>query len=117
MPKEPIERNTDAAPLPPTLRTEIESMSGHDLSAVEVHHNSSLPASVGALAYTQGSQIHLAPGQEHHLPHEAWHAVLQTPGRVVSKATANDEPLNDDTALEREADIMDIRRDADKRKQ
>ena len=28
-----------------------------------------------ALAYAQGSDIHLAPGQEQHLPHEAWHVV------------------------------------------
>jgi hypothetical protein len=109
MPNEPIERTTGAAPLPPRLRTGIESMTGHDMSGVEVHANSPLPASVGALAYTQGSQIHLAPGEEHHLPHEAWHVAQQTSWRVVPKGTVNDEPLNDDTALECAADIMGSR--------
>lgn len=109
MPYEPLERRTGPAPLPPTLRKGIESLSGHDLSAVQVHANSSLPASVGALAYTQGTQIHLAPGQDHHLPHEAWHAVQQAAGRVAVTGTVNGQPLNDHPALEREADTMGSR--------
>lgn len=117
MPNEPIERNAGAAPLPPRLRTGIESMTGHDMSGVEVHANSSLPASFDALAYTQGSQIHLAPGEEHHLPHEAWHVAQQTSGRVVSTGTVNGEPLNDHPALEREADIMGSRLHGEKHKQ
>ena len=32
---------------------------------------------LSALAYTQGSDIHVGPGQEAALPHEAWHAVPQ----------------------------------------
>ena len=63
------------AALPPTLVEGIASMSGHDLSGVQVHVNSSQPASVGALAYTQGSEIHIAPGQDHHLPHDPQHDV------------------------------------------
>ena len=35
-------------------------------------------------AYTQGSDIHLGPGQEQHLPHEAWHVVQQKQGRVTA---------------------------------
>jgi hypothetical protein len=44
---------------------------------VKVHYNSSQPAQLNALAYAQGSDIHVAPGQEQHLPHEAWHVVQQ----------------------------------------
>jgi len=40
------------------------------------------PAQLNALAYAQGSDIHVAPGQEKHLPHEAWHVVQQSKGRV-----------------------------------
>jgi hypothetical protein len=109
MPYEPLERRSGPAPLPPTLVKGIASMSGHDLSGVQVHANSSLPASVGALAYTQGSEIHLAPGQDHHLPHEAWHAVQQAAGRVPVTGSVNGKPLNDHPALEREADVMGSR--------
>ena len=35
-----------------------------------------------AVAFTQGSEIHVAPGQKRHLPHEAWHVVQQAQGRV-----------------------------------
>jgi hypothetical protein len=51
--------------------------------------------------------IHLAPGQEEHLPHEAWHVVQQTQGRV--KPTAQLKPktiVNDDADLGKEADEM-----------
>jgi hypothetical protein len=30
-----------------------------------------------------GTAVFLAPGQEHHLPHEAWHVVQQQQGRVT----------------------------------
>jgi hypothetical protein len=46
-----------------------------DLSDVRVHRNSSKPAQLNALPYAQGNDIHLGPGQEQHLPHEAWHVV------------------------------------------
>ena len=49
---------------------------------VKVHYNSSKPAQLQAHAYAQGTDIHLAPGQEKHLPHEAWHVVQQKQGRV-----------------------------------
>lgn len=50
--------------------------------AVTVDFNSSGLASIGARAYAQGSSVHLMPGQEKHLPHEAWHVVQQNQGRV-----------------------------------
>lgn len=58
--------------MPDSLKAGIESLSGIDMSDVKVHYNSSKPAEIGALAYTQGTNIHIAPGQERHLPHEAW---------------------------------------------
>ena len=68
--------------MPDNLKAGVESLSGIDMSDVRVHYNSSKPAEVGALAYTQGTNIHVAPGQEKHLPHEAWHVVQQAQGRV-----------------------------------
>ena len=38
-----------------------------------------------ARAYTQGSEIYMAPGQERHLAHEAWHVVQQKQGRVQAQ--------------------------------
>jgi hypothetical protein len=93
--------------MPDRLKSGIESLSGLDLSGVRVHYSSSKPAQLNALAYTQGREIHLAPGQEGHLPHEAWHVVQQAEGRVKPTIQTKDGVLvNDDEGLEREADVM-----------
>ena len=73
--------------LPDTLKTGIESLSGYDLSNVRVHYNSSRPAQLQALAYTQGTEIYVAPGQIKHLPHEAW-----ARGAAEAGAGATDVP-------------------------
>lgn len=73
---------------------------------MHVHHNSSEPAKLHAHAFTQGSDIHLAPYQEHHLPHEAWHVVQQKQGRVRSASRPLQAPMSADPALEREAARM-----------
>lgn len=95
--------------LPHALRTGIESLSGMDMSSVRVHRNSSEPAQLNALAYAQGTDIHLAPGQERHLPHEAWHVVQQRQGRVRATQQMAGLAVNDDADLEREADQMGAR--------
>ena len=93
--------------LPDDLKTGVEAASGMTLDNVRVHYNSPRPAELDAHAYTQGTAIHVAPGQEQHLPHEAWHVVQQAQGRVrpTMQMKAN-TPVNDDADLEREADIM-----------
>src|SRR5262245_52160829 len=63
--------------LPAALRSGIERLSGCALDGVKVHYDSDKPSQLQALAYTQGADIHLGPGQERHLPHEAWHVVQQ----------------------------------------
>ena len=96
--------------LPDQLKAGIETLSGLELDHVRVHYNSSQPAQLNALAYAQGSDIHLAPGQEQHLPHEAWHIVQQAQGRVrPTLQLKNGVPVNDDAELEREADVMGAR--------
>ncbi|WAC71468.1 DUF4157 domain-containing protein [Roseateles sp. SL47] len=92
--------------MPDSLKSGLESMSGMDLSDVRVHTNSSQPAQLNALAYAQGNDIHLAPGQEQHLPHEAWHVVQQRQGRVAPTMEVGGVPVNDDHSLESEADRM-----------
>ena len=96
--------------LPDNLKSGIEALSGMSLDHVKVHYNSAQPAQLNALAYAQGSDIHLAPGQEQHLPHEAWHIVQQAQGRVKPSILMKDGVnINDDSGLEHEADIMGAR--------
>lgn len=93
--------------LPGALRSGVERLSGMDMSGVQVHYNSSEPQKVGAHAYAQGTDIHLASGQEKHLPHETWHTVQQAQGRVrPTRQLAGGVPVNDDAGLEKEADDM-----------
>jgi hypothetical protein len=92
--------------LPDGLKTGIEALSGISLADVRVHRNSSGPSGLGAEAFARGSEIHLAPGHEAHLPHEAWHVVQQKQGRVRPTLRWAGVPINDDGGLEREADAM-----------
>lgn len=95
--------------LPDRLKEGIESMSGFCLDDVRVHFNSEKPAQLQAYAYTQGLNIYVAPGQEKHLPHEAWHTVQQMQGRVKSNYEINHIGINDNADLEREATVMGSR--------
>lgn len=92
--------------MPDALKSGVESLSGMDLSDVRVHRNSPQPRQLNALAYAQGNDIHLGPGQEKHLPHEAWHLVQQRQGRVEPTTEVDGVAVNDDAALEQEADSM-----------
>ncbi|WP_083942802.1 eCIS core domain-containing protein [Sphingomonas soli] len=93
--------------MPDTLKAGVEAMSGMSIDHVRVHRNSPLPAQLQAHAFAQGGDIHLGPGQEAHLPHEAWHVVQQAQGRVQpTTQMAGGVPVNDDRVLEDEADRM-----------
>src|SRR3569833_353796 len=93
--------------MPDNLKAGVEAMAGMSLDHVRVHRNSSKPAQLNAHAYAQGSDIHLAPGQDRHLPHEAWHVVQQAQGRVKpTMQMKGNVPVNDDAHLEHEADLM-----------
>ena len=93
--------------LPNTLKSGVESLSGISMDHVTVHYNSPQPAQLQAKAYAQGNDIHIGPGQEKHLPHEAWHVVQQMQGRVrPTIQMKGDVTINDDPGLEAEAEIM-----------
>ena len=101
------EKVDNSTGMPDDLKKGVENLSGHDMSDVKVHYNSDKPAQLQAHAYARGTDIHIAPGQEKHLPHEAWHVVQQKQGRVQPtmqmKGNVN---VNDDAGLEKEADVM-----------
>lgn len=92
--------------LPDNLKAGVEDLSGFSMDNVKVHYNSSQPATVQALAFTQGTDIHVAPGQEQHLPHETWHVTQQMAGRVEPTMEIGGMPVNDNAGLEHEADVM-----------
>ena len=91
------------------LKAGIEDLSGFAMDDVRVHYNSPEPATVQAVAYTQGTDIYVAPGQEQHLPHEAWHVAQQMAGRVEPTTEVSGLPVNDCIELEHEADVMGAR--------
>jgi hypothetical protein len=107
--------------MPAATQAKMESAFGTDFSAVRVHTGSQLATALGALAATQGNDIHFAPGTyqptsvggQQLLGHELAHVVQQRAGRVpvLQRKNAGDSgiTLNVDRALEAEADEMGLR--------
>ncbi|PWV47753.1 uncharacterized protein DUF4157 [Chitinophaga sp. S165] len=105
--RKPFQLRANNTGLPDNLKSGIENLSGYSMDDVRVNYNSARPAQLQAHAYAQGTDIHVAPGQEKHLAHEAWHVVQQKQGRVSPTfQLKSDIPVNDDAALEQEADVM-----------
>jgi hypothetical protein len=100
--------------IPPGVQAKMEGALNTSLSDVKVHPNSDKATEVGALAYTQGTDIHVAPGQfspdttsgKKLLGHELTHVVQQSEGRVQPTGEVGGLPLNDNPALEHEADVI-----------
>jgi len=98
-------------PLAGGVRSQMERAFGADFSAVRVHEGAHAPA-IGAMAYTQGADIHFAPGAyapesdagRQLIGHELTHVVQQSQGRVAGTTQAKGVAINDDSGLEREAD-------------
>ena len=103
---EPVQQKENRTGLPDGLKAGVENLSGIAVDDVKVSYNSARPAQLNALAYTQGTEIHVGPGQEQHLAHEAWHVAQQKQGRVRPTTQAKGVAINDDQGLEREADRM-----------
>ena len=101
-----IQKKENSTGLPDNLKTGMENLSGASLDHVKVHYNSAKPATVQAHAYAQGSEIHLASGQEKHLPHELGHVVQQMEGRVKPTTSVGGMAVNDNAGLENEATVM-----------
>ena len=114
MKKGPIQQKEDPASSGGDVMSKMESSFGTSFSDVNIHKESSKASDVGALAYTQGSDIHFAPGQfkpetnsgQQLLGHELTHVVQQREGRVSPTTEVNGMPVNDNKGLEAEADQM-----------
>lgn len=57
--------------MPDRSKSGVETLSGTAVDDVKVHSRSSAPGRLGALAYVQGTAVHLAPGAETGVAHEA----------------------------------------------
>jgi hypothetical protein len=112
LPARPLMQSENATGLPDALKAGVETLSALPMDDVRVHYNSPKPSEVQAMAYARGSEIHVGPGQERHLPHEAWHVVQQKQGRVKPKLRVEGAPVNEDRSLEQEADAMGERASA-----
>jgi Rad3-related DNA helicase len=89
--------------IPDVTKQRFENLSGFSFDDVRVHYNSSKPAQLQALAYTQGNQVYVAPGQEKHLSHELGHVVQQKQGNVQPTMQLHGANVNDEDKLEAEA--------------
>jgi hypothetical protein len=106
------QREQNVTGMPIAVRAKLELALGADFSGVRVHYDSRLPAELGATAFAQGNNIHIAPGNwapetargQEILAHELTHVSQQRAGRVVPTAAMNGIKLNNEPALEIEAD-------------
>lgn len=104
------------AEMPGDVRGKMEAAFGTDFSPVRIHEGPHAEA-IGAQAYTQGTDIHFAPGQyqpssqggQELLGHELAHVVQQAEGRVKATTQAKGVDINADGSLEREADELGAR--------
>lgn len=92
--------------IPLQMKQSFERSSGLSFDDVRVHYHSSLPARLGALAYTRGSHVYVSSGQERHLGHELGHVIQQKQGRVRATSVLNGVRLNTSPIMEREADAL-----------
>lgn len=113
--EQPVQRQADnQTGIPDAVKQRMEDSFGTDFSGVRVHPESSKAPEVGALAYTQGTDIHFAPGQfkpdttagQQLLGHELTHVIQQAEGRVQPTTEVGGMSVNDDVSLETEADIL-----------
>lgn len=101
-----------ATGLPDTLHDGLEQHFGADFSQVRIHQNSSRADELNARAFTQGHDIHFAPGEyqpntpngRHLMAHEFAHVQQQRAGRVRGDRQLKGANLNTSKSLEQEAD-------------
>jgi uncharacterized protein DUF4157 len=111
----PLRQKSGGMLIPDDVRAKMETAFSADFSDVRVHigHEAS---SLGAIAYTWGTNIHFAPGQynphtlqgQKLLGHELWHVLQQKSGRVKNPFGGGVAVVQDH-ALEAEADRMGIK--------
>lgn len=103
----PSEKKENKTGLPDNLKSGIGYLSGYSKDDKKVHYNSSQPAQLKAHAYAQGTDIHIASGQESYLPREAWHVIQKKQERVQPTMQMEGEMyVNNNSGVEDLADVM-----------
>lgn len=100
--------------LPADVRKKMEGAFDTDFRNVNIRRDSRNAARMSALAYTSGNEIHFSPGQyrpstvkgQELIGHELTHVVQQRAGKVISGRQFSFGRVNNDPALEKEADVM-----------
>ncbi|MEG3928233.1 eCIS core domain-containing protein [Microcoleus sp. T3_D1] len=114
----PIQAKINLAPsgggklMPEPVQQKMEGAFGADFSGVRIHEGPQAKA-INAIAYTQGENIHFQPGKyqpdtqsgQELLGHELTHVVQQRAGRVAAPQKKG-IPINADSGLETEADVL-----------
>jgi hypothetical protein len=110
----PTQKKSDGngSALPDKVQKKMENAFGSDFSDVKIHSNSSKASQLKAQAFTQGNNIHFAPGKYNPesqsgqtlLGHELTHVEQQRAGKVKPTTQAKGFTINDDANLEKEAD-------------
>jgi hypothetical protein len=98
--------------LPDQLLTKMEGSFGADFSDVTIHERSSMAKDLNATAFTQGNEIHFAPGEfspestsgQEILSHELSHVIQGRQGRVKATHQEQGYEISDQRELEAEAD-------------
>lgn len=96
------------------LQAKMQNSFSTSFQDVNIHQNDSSASQMGALAYTQGDNVHFAPGQfnpntqggQELLGHELTHVVQQRQGRVQPTKQGKGMGVNDNPSLESEADTV-----------
>ena len=95
--------NTDSKSktnIPKDIQSNMEQSFGTSFNDVNIHTNDKSATDLGALAYTQGKDVHFAPGQfnpnskkgQELIGHELTHVVQQKEGRVKSPNIGDMKP-------------------------
>ena len=98
--------------LPDNLQVKMENSFKADFSDVEIHENSTEAKDLDALAFTQGNEVHFAPGKyspestegQEILAHELSHIIQQREGKVKTTHEEQGHNISEQIELENEAD-------------
>lgn len=114
VPDEQLSAAGSGVAMPAAVQAKMERAFGMDMSGIRIHEGPQAE-SIGAAAYTRGTDIHFAPGQynpdsergQELLGHELTHVVQQSQGRVPTSVQGKGAvTINSDSGLEQEADVL-----------
>jgi|GEM_PF-6815388 len=99
--------------LPNEVNNKMQTAFNADFSDVNIIKDSQESKDIGAFAFTQGSDVHFAPGKfqpftpkgQELIGHELAHVVQQDEGKVEETTKTGNRSINDNPALEKEADV------------